>query len=138
MAKVSRRRLASAVVGLLRDKPNERQQIMQALAAYLVVTKQHKQWDLVLLDIARELAASDGHIYAEVSSAFPLDADARKQLQTYLQRATKAATVELNEQVDASLLAGMIVRTADYECDTSARTKLNRLSSLRINTPNEA
>lgn len=138
MAKLSRRRLARTVVGLLRERPGERRQIMQMLAAYLVVHKQHKQWDLMLLDIAHELGESEGHIYAEVSSAFPLDAAARKELETYLRQATGATAVELDERVDESLLAGIVVRTADQELDTSARAKLSQLSSLHVNTPKQA
>lgn len=138
MARVSRRRLARTVVGLLNQQPGQQQQIMKTLAAYLVANKLHKQWDLVMLDIAKELAISEGHVYAEVDSAFAIDTNARKELQAYIKQASGATTVELNERVDEGLLAGMVIRTADQQCDTSARTKLNRLSSLHINTPNEA
>lgn len=134
MHKVSRRRLASTVAQLLRERPQDRSHTLQMLAAYLVVHKQQKQVDLLLLDIAHELALTDGHLYAEVKSAYPLDAAARTELTDYLTKATGAKTVELNEQVDADLLAGLVVRTADQEMDTSARTKLDKLKSLNVNT----
>lgn len=138
MHKVSRRRLASTVAQLLREQPKNRSHTLQMLAAYLIEHKQQKQLDLLLLDIAHELAVSDGHLYAEVSSAHPLDAAARAELQQYLTNMTGARVVELNEQVDAELLAGLVVRIADQELDTSARTKLDKLKSLNVNTTSRA
>jgi ATP synthase F1 delta subunit len=132
MHKVSRRRLASTVVSLLRQNPKNQQHIMQTLAAYLIEHKQQKHMDLLLLDIASELKAVDAHLYAEVTSAFPLEAGARDELVAYLRKAAGAQSVELNETVDADLLAGVVVRTPDQELDTSARTKLNRLASLNV------
>lgn len=134
MHKVSRRRLASTVAQLLRDRPHDRSHTLQMVAAYLIEHNQQKQLDLLLLEIAHELAVSDGHLYAEVSSAHPLDAAARAELQQYLTSMTGARVVELNEQVDAELLAGLVVRTADQELDTSARTKLDKLKSLNVTT----
>ncbi|HKX24410.1 MAG TPA: F0F1 ATP synthase subunit delta [Candidatus Saccharimonadales bacterium] len=134
MHKVSRRRLASTVAQLLRERPQDRSHTLQMLAAYLVEHNQQKRVDLLLLDIAHELAVTEGHLYAEVSSAHPLDDAARAELKKYLVSATGAKAIELNEQVDADLLAGLVVRTADQELDTSARTKLDKLKSLNVNT----
>lgn len=138
MHKVSRRRLASTVVQQLRQNPKDHQHIMLTLAAYLLEHKQQKHIDLLLLDIASELQETDAHLYADVASAFPLDGSARNELVAYLQRAAGVKTVELNEQVDAALLSGVVVRTPDQELDTSARTKLQKLASLNVNTPREA
>ena len=138
MHKVSRRRLASIVVALLRQNPKDQTHIMQTLAAYLLTHKQQKHLDLLLLDIASELKEVDAHLYAEITSAFPLETSAREQLIAYLQKAAGAKSVELNERVDTGLLAGVVVRTPDQELDTSARSKLNRLASLNVNTPREA
>jgi F-type H+-transporting ATPase subunit delta len=137
MHKVSRRRLASTVVDLLHRRPEDRQHIIQTLAAYLIAHKQQRRIDLLLLDIATELQHIDAHVYAEVTSAFPLDASARDELTRYLQMTASAKTVELDEQVDENLLAGAIVRTSSHELDTSARAKLNRLRSLNVNPVEE-
>lgn len=137
MRSVSRRRLASTVVELLRQNPKDRQHIIQTLAAYLVVHKQQKRVDLLMLDIASELARVDAHLYAQITSTFPLDGTARDELAAYVRRATNAKTVEFDEQVEPALLAGAVIRTANQELDTSARTKLNRLKSLNINAVEE-
>lgn len=138
MRKVSRRRLAQVVVSLLSDAKVKKSHVLQMLAAYLIVHKQEKHVDLVLLDIAREFALQKGHVYADVASAFPLDAAAKAELQTYLKKQTGASSVELNETVNEALLAGVIVRTSDEELDTSAAAKLNRLTTLHLTTPREA
>lgn len=138
MRKTSRRRIAQTVVRLLRDRPQDRTRILRELAAYLIVHKQENRLDLLLLDIAHELEINAGHLYAEVTSAYALDASARTELEAYLKKATGAKQVELDETVDGSLLAGAIVRTADRELDTSARSKLTKLASLHLNTPEKA
>ena len=138
MRKVSRRRLAAVVVQLLTEKRLSQEHVLRMLAAYLVVHKQQKQVDLILLDIARELATQQAHVYAEVSSAFPLDASARAELQQYLTEQTGAKTIELHESLNADLLTGMVVRTSDEELDTSAATKLMRFTTLHLTTPIEA
>lgn len=135
MLRISRRRLAQTTVALLREQPKNRQHILRSLAAYLIEHKQDKQLDLLLHDIAAAFAKADGHVYAEVASAYALDQAARAELQKYLQIHAGANVVELDERVDADLLAGVIVRTADQELDTSVRTKLKDLASLNVNIP---
>lgn len=130
MPKISRRRLAETTVRLLREQPKRRAEILRGVAAYLIEHKQTKQFDLLIKDIARELQQSEGVLLAEVHSALPLSAASRAEISTYLQNATGAKSVELEESVDPTLLSGVIVRTADQELDTTARAKLKQLASL--------
>lgn len=130
MAQISRRRLAETTVRLLRAQPVRRQHILQAVAAYLIENKQAKYLDLFIGDVARELQATESQLYAEVTSAHPLDDQARQELIAYLKRATSTKEIELDEQVDSDLLAGVVVRTPDQALDTSARYQLQRLSHL--------
>lgn len=130
MAKISRRRLAQATIDLLVEQPNDRQRILQSVAAYLILHKQTKQLHLLIKDLAKELELSEGHLFAEIESPFTLDASSRQQLETYLKAKTGAKTVELSEQTNPSLLSGVVVRTANLELDTSAKTKLAHLASL--------
>jgi len=132
--KISRRILAQTVVDQLLERPKDHQRILQSLAAYLVEHKQVKQLDLLLLDIASRLSVTADQLYAEVTSPYPLDDTARREVQTYLQKTTGAKHVELDEQLNPDLLAGVVVRTASLELDTSARTKLKQLASLQTTT----
>lgn len=130
MSKISRRRLAQTAVRLLSQRPADRARIVQGVAAYLLEHKQAQQLGLLMKDIARELELTQSIVAAEVTSAHALDAAARKNLTAYLQQATKANAVELTEQVDSSLLSGVVVRTADRELDTTTRRALQQLASL--------
>ena len=130
MARMSRRRLAQTIVRLLREQPQQRPQILRSAAAYLVMHKQANQLHLLISDIARELAIREDHLFAEVTSAFALDAPTRQALTAYLQTQTGAKTIELAEQIDTALLAGVVIRTADQQLDTSARHKLRQLAGL--------
>jgi ATP synthase F1 delta subunit len=129
MAQISRRRLAQTIVRLLHKQPTWQTQILRSVAAYLIESKQTKQLDLLVQDIARELE-NEGQLFAEVHSAFSLDATSRSTLVQYLKQATSSKTVTLDESVDPQLLSGMVVRTADKELDTTARRQLRRLANL--------
>jgi len=77
-----------------------------------------------------ELFEQDGQLLAEVTSARPLDGSVRKTLEKLLRDQTGAKTVALTEEIDTSLLGGLIARTSDGELDASVRTKLNRLATI--------
>lgn len=130
MSKPSRRRLAQTTLRLLQEQPNNRTHILRSVAGYLLAHKQASQLHLLVGDLARELETSQGHLYAQASSAFALDDKTRSNLRAYLQTKTGAKTVELDESIDLSLLAGVRVRTPNEELDISARRKLTELASL--------
>lgn len=132
MTKLSRRLLAKTAVRLLREQPAKRAEIVQAVAAYLIVHKQKQQLSALMRDIHRELLATEQNLYAEAVSAFPLETATRVEIEKYLQAATGARTVQISESVQPDLLSGIILRTADRELNTSAQYKLKQLASLRI------
>lgn len=124
--KVSRRKLAIATVEQLRTNP-DRRKVVESLAAYLIANKMTHQLELLLGDIARLLAEKEGHVLADVTSAFALNTETRSQIEAYLRKATGAKQIELNESVDPDLLGGFTLRTPDRELDASVRHKLNQL-----------
>lgn len=124
---LSRRLLAKVAVPLLQK--GDKKAIKQ-LAAYLIATKRSHEAELLAKDIARELLVQQDTLLAEVTSAFPLQATSRQAVTAFLKRQTGAKTVELQESIDASLLGGMVVRTADQIADTSARRQLTQLANL--------
>lgn len=81
--------------------------------------------------IATELIAIDdesvGRARAEVRSATPLDAVTVLELQAQLRTATGAREVVLQQQVDPSLIGGVVARVGDRVYDGSLRTQLQRL-----------
>ncbi|HEU5187753.1 MAG TPA: F0F1 ATP synthase subunit delta [Candidatus Saccharimonadales bacterium] len=124
--KIARRRLARELVRLIREDPNRRAALLRQTAGYLIATKQAAQAHLLIKDIAHELQA-DGHVVAEVESAFGLSDQSRAYVKKVLQK-SGAHTIELNERVTPHLLGGLVIRTATAELDASVRRQLNQIS----------
>lgn len=129
--KVSRRVLARVVATKLLSEPARRNHWLQALAAFLLEHKMVDDADLVLNDIAHEIFAQSGELLVDVTSARPLTDAVRKELAHYLKQATDARQVVLTEHTDKSLIGGFTARTPDQELDTSIRTQLQQLATIR-------
>ena len=123
--KVSRRVLARYIATEL-QAGKSRADVVQSLAAYVVEHRLHNQLELILADVASNLAAL-GNVEATVTTAQPLTEDLRKELTEYVKRIENAEKVTLNETVDKRLLGGVVVETPSKRFDASVATKLKRL-----------
>lgn len=128
--KASRRVLARTVATKILVEPARATHWLQVTAAYLTEHNRTKDVDLVLNDIARELYEQSGHLLVDVTSARPLTDAVRREVAQSIKDATGAKHVELTEQVDPSLLGGLIARTPDAQLDLSVRTKLKQLATI--------
>jgi F-type H+-transporting ATPase subunit delta len=130
MAKVSRRRLARAIVPMLAEstEPAARAKVIQQIAAYLIQHKQVSRLRLLANDIADEARLQQQHVSADVVTAFPLTTDTRMEVVELLKKATGAQTTAFTEIIDPSLLGGIIVRTTQLELDASVKRQLNQLA----------
>jgi len=72
---------------------------------------------------------SESQLLVKVTSAMALDAAQTEQLKASLKRRFKRE-IELETQVDASLLAGVVIDTGSEVIDGSARGRLDRLASV--------
>ncbi len=76
-----------------------------------------------------------GLVHVNVTTAVPLEADVREQLQTTLEKRLDKR-VELESEVDAEILGGMVVRFSGMVADSSLRTAVDeigqRMSSLKL------
>ena len=70
---------------------------------------------------------SESQLLVKVTSAMALDAAQAEQLKTSLKRRFKRE-IELETQVDPSLLAGVVIDTGSEVIDGSARGRLQRLA----------
>jgi F0F1-type ATP synthase delta subunit len=127
MAKIARRRLARELVRLLNEQPERKTELLKQTAAYLLQAKQANQLHLLMNDIADELLAQ-GHLNANVQSAFGLNDTTRQEIVAMLQSATGAKTVELNETKAPELLGGVVVRTPRAELDASIKRQITQLA----------
>ncbi len=127
MAKLSRRKIAAVWANELiagRD-------ITDQVAAYLVEERRTSEAELIVRDTESALAAR-GVIVADVASAHELSADARTAIEKFLAVARGAKRIELRTEIDADLLGGVRVNTADEQLDTTLRARLNKLKASKI------
>lgn len=100
---------------------------VKELASLVVDQRLHTQLDDILHEITQEYARMYGVVEAEAQTAFPLSDELKKALEKRVQEATGAKKVILHEEVDKSLLGGVIVSAPGMELDVSLKTKLARL-----------
>jgi F-type H+-transporting ATPase subunit delta len=89
------------------------------------------------LDILRAVAttyrqawlARQGRVPVEVTTAAPLTAESRAELQRAADRLT-GKTAEISARVDPELLGGMVLRWGDQRFDTSLSAELGRLGDI--------
>jgi len=75
---------------------------------------------------------SESQLLVKVTSAMALDAAQAEQLKASLKRRFKRE-IELETQVDASLLAGVVIDTGSEVIDGSARGRLAKLAGALVN-----
>ena len=82
----------------------------------------------IIRDFTKLTARARGEITAEVTSAYPLDADQQIALKAKL-RAGLGSDAALILNVDPDILGGLVVRVGSRMVDSSLRTKLNSLAT---------
>lgn len=100
---------------------------VRALAALLLEQQMHTRIDEIIADIAHEYARRDGIVEANVRTVFPLSSTLRENVVHEIQQQTGAKKVTLHEEIDRSLLGGVVITAPDMELDLSLKTKLTRL-----------
>lgn len=86
----------------------------------------------VIREFTRLYRRREGIVEATITSAIALDASAEEALQARLVAVTGKRVV-LNQEVDASLLGGVLVRVGDRLIDGSVRGRLERLRNTLAN-----
>ena len=72
---------------------------------------------------------------AQVTSATPLTAASRAEIEKLVTQQTGLTDVKLTEKVDPDLIGGFILRVGDNQIDDSVRTSLRKMRvSLQENT----
>lgn len=102
---------------------------VKELAAFLVDQRLHGQLEDILIDISKEYARVYGVIDAEARTAYPLSDSLKKELIERVKQSTGAKKIILHEEIDKSLLGGVIVKTSESELDLSLKSKLTKLKA---------
>ena len=127
---MSRAQVAQTVARLWVEQPKNRAHLLQLMAAYLVETKTVSSADLLVRDIKKAFADQQSIVVADVASAFELNDSVIDQLKTVIKQETGAKRVDIVNQVDASLLGGVVIDTPEVFYDGSIRGKLNAMKGL--------
>lgn len=99
---------------------------VRKLVGVMIVNRRLAQLPAVARAFGALLAARRGQQTAEVTTAHPLSATQRAQLVARLTEAGFSG-VQLQENVDPSILGGLVVRIGSRLYDNSIRSKLQRL-----------
>lgn len=126
---VSRRRLTRHIAEQLMTKGSNRSEIISQLASYIVSHRLHAQTEMIVADIARNLAEL-GVVRARVTTARSLTDELRKDVAKYVHSIETANSVELDEVIDPSIIGGIIIETPSKRFDASITTQLTRLKNV--------
>ena len=127
--KYSRRQVVTALIDML-EAGMSVERVARVLAGYLVETRQTRNIELYLRDIELALTERLGVATAHVYSAKKLNGEVRKKIQQLVAEAYKVKKVEMIENIELSLIGGVVVKTADAELDGTVLTKLQSLRSI--------
>jgi F-type H+-transporting ATPase subunit delta len=98
---------------------------LRSAAAWLTDQGQARQARYLARDVAQVLA-SRGYVLAHVTTARPLSAEGRREVERFVKEATGARELELETAVDPGLIGGITIETPGQALDASVRTKLAR------------
>jgi F0F1-type ATP synthase delta subunit len=129
MSKVSRHKLA-AVVADRTLHGADRAKLAREVAAYLLSERRTAELESLLRDIV-EYRADRGFVEAQATSAHPLTDPLRSDIERQIRQIDpQAKQVNINEEVDESVLAAIRLELANRQFDASARSKLNHFKQL--------
>lgn len=103
----------------------------------LVDKSRFENLDDIILAYRQMADAAANRVRATVVTARPLGADMAKQVQEALAAST-GKTVVLTQEVDPSVLGGMVVRIGDTVYDASIRARLANIEAALLRTPGQA
>ncbi|MDB5263960.1 MAG: synthase subunit delta [Adhaeribacter sp.] len=98
------------------------------LKFYLLITQKNREAILasVATEFEKQYNAYKGIAIAHVTTAVPLTPELRSQIGQKVSQET-GKTIQLRENVDPTLIGGMVLRIGDNQLDGSIRTNLRNL-----------
>ena len=94
----------------------------------IIITKdRYREIDGILAYFVAKVKEYKGIGIATVTTAVPLKEDQHKAIEKKLLDTTKYQSMEIQYNVDASLIGGMVIRIGDRVVDSSISTKLTEL-----------
>ena len=104
--------------------------VAKHLAAVLIDSGRQKEAELLLADINYELQKSGRLATATVTTARVMSASLRGAMASSIKKASKVEAVILHEQIDASVIGGMRIETAERTWDKTIATQVSKLRGV--------
>jgi len=104
--------------------------VVSALTQAMKASRLALDANLMASQLATELYKSQGHLAASVISAFPVGANLKKQLTTFLKNLSGASSVTISYAIDPALLGGLIISTPVGVLNISLKNQLTQLHTL--------
>jgi F0F1-type ATP synthase delta subunit len=123
---LSRRQLADYAANQLLDGAGS-EKIARQLAAVLTETKRTHEAELLSKDIAWELERRGKVASANITSATPLSETLRSELTKFIKDTANVDEVNLQENIDKSVLGGLKIETAIHSWNKTVATKLRNI-----------
>jgi F0F1-type ATP synthase delta subunit len=101
--------------------------VLREIAAYLVDTRRTRETDLIVREIEDTLAEK-GAVVADVTTAYPLSDSLRDEVK----KLVGGKTVYLRENIDESVLGGVLVDIPGQRFDGTIRRKLTALRAKQL------
>lgn len=116
----SRVQVAEYVAGKL---ATDRGEALREAASWLVAHGKARQARYLAHDVAQVLA-DRGYVYAQITTARPISAYARKRVEDFIRDHTGAKQIELVVTVEPGVIGGALIEIPGSELDSTVRTKL--------------
>ncbi len=101
------------------------------LAFFDIIT--YKNREPLLPSIAREFHRAynenKGISKATFTTAYPIDAEIRSQVETMVKQISDKKEIELVETIDANMIGGFVLTVGDRQIDASIKSKLKKLKN---------
>lgn len=104
---------------------------IRELAALIIDARLERKIDEILLEISREYTRRFRIVEAEARSPYPLSDQIKKKLAEHVKNQTDARKVIIHEEIDKSLLGGVILSGPDVELDASIKSRLAKLGASK-------
>jgi F-type H+-transporting ATPase subunit delta len=131
MSKVGRRTLA-AVLAERFAEVKDPAELEREVAAYLMSERRTAELESLLRDIS-QYRADNGHVEADVVSAFPLSSTVKRDLEQVIKRAyPEAKRITLSDRIDSDVVGGVRLELPNQLLDATVRAKLNEFKQLTV------
>jgi F-type H+-transporting ATPase subunit delta len=128
MKKNSTQNYARALYELTKGlSESQSKEVLVEFAKLLIRDHQTHHLDKIITEFLKKQAQEEGSYSATITTAYKIDEQVKKSIQKIL-----GSKIDLQEQIDTTILGGIIIRTDDTILDGSIKTQLVKLKQALV------